>query len=223
MTSMSTKEQTTQTVAPAKVNPSALAPDFENISGELVADEHPFWLGVTADYPRGQIDVAGLHFPKNEESIIINDAGKQVRVPKIGTVNKTITRHNFDELVRLLPRLVVRVERVATEDQRAKGHLIKIPDAKAKADASESGRVLKPYVKRPGDRPATEFMYFVHAPSGRRGHEFQTISEAGIEWPFGDDVVVKPKSKSKVKQSKPAPDAPKGNEQQAAPAPDNPF
>ena len=39
------------------VDPSRLAPDFDNIPGELIAEEFPFWLGVTADCPRGQIDV----------------------------------------------------------------------------------------------------------------------------------------------------------------------
>jgi len=175
------------------VDPTKLAPDFENIPGELMASEYTFWLGVTPDCPRGQIDVAGLHFPKSEERILINDAGKQVRVPEHGAINMTVTKHHFEELVRLLPRLVIRPSKVVKQDgsgenigdpvQRAKGRLIKIPDEKMLAGASDSGRRLKPFVKQPGDRPATEFMYFIHAPTGKREHEYQTIADAGLEWP----------------------------------------
>lgn len=183
----------TDTKQTTKVDPSTLAPDFDNIPGELLADEHTFWLGVTADCPRGQIDVAGLHFPKSEEQIITNDAGNQVRVPKHGAVNRMVTRHHFEELVKVLPRLVIRPMSVVHEDgsgentkdpvQRAKGRLIKIPDEKAILGASTHGRRLKPYVQQPGDRPATEFMYFVHAPDGHRGNTIQTIAELGLEWP----------------------------------------
>ena len=176
-----------------KVPASQLAPDFNNIPGELELTEHTFWLGVTADCPRGQIDVAGLHFPKAEEQIVINAAGKQVRVPVIGAINKTVTRLHFEELVKVLSRLVIRPTKPVLQDgtgvntgdpiERAKGRLIKIPDAKMIAGATASGRRLDPYVKQPGDRPATEFMFFVHAPKGVRGTEYQTIAEAGLEWP----------------------------------------
>tara|TARA_R110000824_G_scaffold142670_1_gene309921 strand:+ start:73 stop:708 length:636 start_codon:yes stop_codon:yes gene_type:complete len=189
------------------VDPSRLAPDFDNIPGELIAEEHSFWLGVTADCPRGQIDVAGLHFPKKEEEIVINDAGKQVRVPQHGAINFTVTKYHFDELVKLLSRLVIRPSKVRKNDetgenigdpvQNSKGQLIKIPDEKMIAGASESGRRLKPYVKQPGDRPATEFMYFTHAPDKVRGAKYQTISEVGLEWPVAIEV---------------APEAPKINE-----------
>lgn len=186
---------TTTETKPTHVDPSKLAPDFENIEGEIVANEHTFWLGVTVDCPRGQIDVGGLHFPKNEEDIIVNDSGKQVRVPKHGTINKTVTKRHFDELVKVLPRLVIRPNKVRHEDgsgkntgdpvQRAKGRLIKIPSKKMLADAEASGRALKPYVKRPGDRPASEFMYFIHAPTGHRSPDdrYQTIATVGLEWP----------------------------------------
>jgi len=175
------------------VDPSRLAPDFDNIPGELIAEEFPFWLGVTADCPRGQIDIAGLHFPKKEEDIVVNDAGKQVRVPQHGAINFTVTKYHFEELCRLLSRLVIRPHKVVNQDeagenigdpvQNSKGRLIKIPDDKMLAGASESGRRLKPYVKQPGDRPATEFMYFLHAPDKVRGTKYQTISEVGLEWP----------------------------------------
>ena len=168
------------------VDPSLLAPDFDDIDGELIAEEYTFWLGVTADCPRGQIDVAGLHFPKSEERIIHNDAGKQVRVPEHGTINMTVTKYHFEELVKVLSRLVVRPSRSEDMDnptQRAKGKLVKIPTKAQVAGAAESGRKLKPYIKRTGDRPATEFMYFIHAPDGVRGKNFQTIAEVGLEWP----------------------------------------
>jgi hypothetical protein len=185
---------TTQTkTKTTSVDPSLLAPDFDNLPGELIAEEYTFWLGVTSDCPRGQIDVAGLHFSKSEEEIVINDAGKQVRVPKHGTLNMTVTKHHFEELLKVLPRLVIRPSKAVTQDgsgentgdpvQRAKGKLIKIPDDKMIAGVAESGRRLKPYVRRPGDRPATEFMYFMHAPEGVRGLNYQTIAEAGLEWP----------------------------------------
>lgn len=176
-----------------KVSASQLAPDFNNIPGDLNFAEHTFWLGVTADCPRGQIDVAGLHFPKAEEQIVINAAGKQVRVPVIGAINAKVTRLHFEELVKVLPRLVIRPTKQVLQDgsgqntkdpiERAKGRLIKIPDAAMIAGATASGRQLEPYVKQPGDRPATEFMFFVHAPKGVRGTEYQTIAEAGLEWP----------------------------------------
>ena len=183
----------TQEAKTTKVSPARLAPDFNNIPGELTLNEHTFWMGVTADCPTGQIDVAGLHFPKSEEQIVINDAGRQVRVPVIGALNKTVTRVHFQELVRLLPRLVIRPSKTITQDgsgqniggpiERAKGRLIKIPDEAMIAGAASHGRKLDPYIKQPGDRPATEFMFFVHAPSGKRGIEYQTISDAGLEWP----------------------------------------
>tara|TARA_R100000458_G_scaffold11201_1_gene8959 strand:+ start:3998 stop:4630 length:633 start_codon:yes stop_codon:yes gene_type:complete len=207
------KNQKTKTTT---VDPSVLAPDFDNIPGELVAEEYPFWLGVTADCPRGQIDVAGLHFPKKEEDIILNDAGKQVRVPQHGALNFTVTKHHFEELVRLLSRLVIRPHKVIDADgtgenigdpvQNSKGRLIKIPDDKMLAGASESGRKLKPYVKQPGDRPATEFMYFIYAPDKVRGNKYQTIAEIGLEWPgtLDEEVVEEPKP-SIPKEPKPLP------------------
>ena len=176
-----------------RVSAAQLAPDFNDLPGELELTEHSFWLGVTADCPRGQIDVAGLHFPKAEEQIVLNAAGKQVRVPVIGALNRKVTRLHFEELVKVLPRLVIRPSKPVAQDgsgentgdpiERAKGRLIKIPDEKMIAGASEHGRRLEPYVKQPGDRPATEFMFFIHAPSGKRGVEYQTIAEAGLEWP----------------------------------------
>lgn len=176
-----------------KVDPALLAPDFDNIQGELQLREYTFWLGVTPECPRGQIDVAGLHFPKSEESIIINAAGAQVRVPEHGAINMTVTKYHFEELVRLLPRLVIRPSKAIQEDgtgenigdpvQRAKGRLIKIPDEKMLAGAVENGRRLKPYIVQPGDRSATEFMYFIYAPDGVRGKDYQTIAEVGLEWP----------------------------------------
>lgn len=183
----------TKTKKTTKVDPSVLAPDFANIPGDLITEEHTFWLGVTPDCPRGQIDVAGLHFPRSTERIIFNEAGKQVRVPEHGTLNKFVSKYHFEELCRVLPRLVIRPSKQVHQDgsgenigdpiQRSKGRLIKIPDDKMIAGAADHGRKLKPYVKQPGDRPATEFMYFVHCPNGIRGHDYQTIAEDGLEWP----------------------------------------
>ena len=179
-----------------KVDPARLAPDFDNLPDEFIAEEHTFWLGVTSNCPCGQIDVAGLHFPRSEERLTKNEADQQVRVPEHGTINATVTKHHFTELMKVLPRLVIRPSKVLHEErgtgentkdpaQRIKGKLIKIPDAKMLAGALEGGRKLKPYVQQPGDRPATEFMYFIHAPNGQRGHESERlpISEVGLEWP----------------------------------------
>jgi len=176
-----------------KVAAARLAPDFNNLPGETHTSEHTFWLGITADCPRGQIDVAGLHFPKSEEKIVINDAGKQVRVPVFGSINAKVTKFHFEELVKVLPRLVIRPSKSILQDasgqntgdpvQRVKGRLIKIPDAKMIAGYAEHGRKLEPYIQQPGDRPATEFMYFIHAPKGVRGTEYQPIAETGLEWP----------------------------------------
>ena len=186
---MTTKTKTQTTI----IDPSRLAPDFENIPGLITAKEFTFWLGLTSDCPCGQIDVAGLHFPRAEEDIVLNEAGKQVRVPKHGTLNNTVTKHHFDELIKVLPRLVIRFNKVIESDgvgenigdpvQRAKGRLIKIPSESMIAGASEHGRQLKPYIKQPGDRPATDFMYFSHCPERVRGIKYQTISEVGLEWP----------------------------------------
>lgn len=177
-----------------KVDPSNLVPDFENIPGEAVADEHTFWLGVTTDFPQGQIDVAGLHFSKHEEQIVTNPAGDQVRNPVFGSINRGVTKHHFKELVKVLPRLVVRFTKPVEQDStgknigdpvsQAKGHLIKIPNEAMMVGAETHGRKLKPYVQRPGDRPASEFMYFAYAPNGARGAEVpKTIAEIGLEWP----------------------------------------
>ena len=170
-----------------------------------MAEEYTFWLGLTQDCPQGQIDVAGLHFPRNEEEIVTNEAGKQVRVPQHGAINMTVTKFHFEELVRLLPRLVIRFKKVVTKDesgentgdpiQRAKGHLVKIPDEKMVAGAAEHGRRLKPYVKQPGDRPATDYMYFLHAPQNVRGTHYQTIADVGLEWPGELEAIKEPTNK----------------------------
>jgi len=192
---MTTKTKTQTTI----IDPSRLAPDFENIPGLITAKEFTFWLGLTSDCPCGQIDVAGLHFPRAEEDIVINEAGKQVRVPKHGTLNNTVTKYHFDELIKVLPRLVIRFNKVVESDgvgenigdpvQRAKGRLIKIPSESMIAGASEHGRQLKPYIKQPGDRPATDFMYFNHCPERVRGLKYQTISEVGLEWPEATEEI----------------------------------
>lgn len=198
---------------PNKITPGALAPDFDNLPGEIIATEKTFWLGVTDDCPRGQIDIAGLHFPKMEEDIRVDKrTGKQTRVAVQGTINATVTKLHFDALVDLLPRLVIRQgrnapERTGGEDigdpiQQAKGRIVKIPDAKMMVGAEGPGRRLAPYVKQPGDRPATEFMFFIHAPDGHRGHSPKTISETGIEWP--EDVVPVKKEANKKPAAEPA-------------------
>ena len=69
---MTTKLKTQTT----SIDPSRLAPDFDNIPGPLTAKEFTFWLGLTSDCPCGQIDVAGLHFPRAEEDIVINEVSK---------------------------------------------------------------------------------------------------------------------------------------------------
>lgn len=170
-----------------KVSVAALEPNFAELPDEIQVFEKTFWLGLSADCPRGQIDVAGLHFPKLEEEIKRNQAGKQVRNPVIGCINKTVTRAHFDALVKALPRYIIRPHKDADLDDPkslAKGKLIKLPDPEAVHEGPEMRRKLKPYVQRPGDRPATEFMFFMHAPSGKRGNEYQTIAEAGgLEWP----------------------------------------
>jgi hypothetical protein len=178
------------------VSPAKLAPNFDELPDEIVSVEETFWMGLTADCPLGQIDVAGLHFPKKEESIVINDAGKQVRVPEIGGLDKTVTIHNFQALMEVLPRLVMRMGKEVHEERgtgentkhRARGvrgKLIKIPTKEMIAESVDGvGRQLKPYVRRPGDVPATDFMFFHHAPNGVRGHEFPTISEVGLTWPI---------------------------------------
>ena len=125
---MTTKSKTKTTT----VDPSRLAPDFDNIPGELIAEEYSFWFVIRPNKIR----------------------------------NSDETGENIGDPV-----------------QRAKGQLIKIPDEKMIAGAADSGRRLKPYVKQPGDRPATEFMYFLHAPDKVRGNKYQTISEVGLEWP----------------------------------------
>ena len=184
----------TETPSTTLVNPTTLAPDWDNLPGEIVAEEYPFWIGVTADCPRGQIDVAGLHFPKVEEEITTNHTGQQVRVPKVGTVNKTVTKRHFLALVKVLPRLVIRQSHAVEEPtdgsgknigdpaERAKGRLIKIP-TEDQILGIDGQRKLAPYVKQPGDRPASEFMFFTYAPDGLHGSQIRTIAEAGLEWP----------------------------------------
>ena len=179
------------------VDADALRPDFESHEGLAVAEDYPFWLGLTADCPVNQIDVAGLHFPKAEESIVINNEGKQVRVPVLGALNYQVTREHFDALVATLPRLVIRFTdkepevdndgsgvNIGDPIKRArKGYLIKIPTKKTIADAAESGQRKKPYIRKPGDRPAMDFMYFQHVADKQRANNYQTIADAGLEWP----------------------------------------
>lgn len=179
-----------------RVDPSKLAPDFTNIPGEVVASQKCFWLGITQDIGIRQIDVAGLHFPVRQERITHNDQGQQVRIPEDGALNKTVTRYHFDKLVEVLPRLVIRQlppRRLETrpgkpEKELPRAQLIKIPSSEMIAGVTKNGQQLRPYVKQPGDRPASEFLFFHHAPNGQRGPQGsqRPISETGLEWP-GDD------------------------------------
>lgn len=162
--------------ATTKINPSALLPNFKEHPGAAIAEEHPFWLGLTSDCPINQLDIAGLHFPKAEEEIVVNPAGKQVRVPVHGALNYHVSRKHFDDLVKVLPRVIIR-------GAGAGGRKFIIPDEKKIADAAVHGRQVKPYVRQPGDRPATDFMYFVHVPDKNRGRDYQTVSTVGLEWP----------------------------------------
>ena len=165
-----------------KVDAASLRPDFDNYEGLAVAEDFPFWLGLTSDCPVNQIDVAGMHFPKAEESIVINNE---------------VSREHFNALCEVLPRLVIRFtdkEPEVVEDgsgvntgdaiKRArKGYLIKVPTEKTMENALEAGQKRKPYVRRPGDKPAMDYMYFQHVADKHRGNVYQTISEAGLEWP----------------------------------------
>jgi len=181
---------------PHKIDPAALAPDFDNLPEEHVGKRGTFWMGLTKDCPLGQIDVAGLHFPGYNEVIGTDNAGRQTRHGVIGALNSEVTRTHFDELVKVMPRLVVRFERLPKsaleqpEDDkvRRRALLIKIPDEAMIAGATAHGRTLKPYRRMEGDRPASEFMFFHHAPLGVRGLEYQTIAEVGLEWPFTDEA-----------------------------------
>jgi len=180
------------------IDPSEFTPDFDNIPGDFTAVEFPFWLGVTADCPRHSIDVAGLHFPAANERIVKNETtGKQVRVPEHGTLNFTVTRQHVEALRRDLKRFVVRFrdhpavtndgtgENIGDPVERARrGKLIKIPtQEQIDASVKSGGRAFKPYIKQPGDRPAADYMYFIHVPDRVRGREIRTISETGIVWP----------------------------------------
>lgn len=188
-----------------RIDPKDLAVDFDSFEGLAVLEEHPFWLGLTADCPVNQIDVAGLHFPKAEEEIKINAAGKQIRNPVHGALNFHVTRQHFDALCEVLPRLVIRFTDKGIEEPPEKdaagvitgaplvvrrGYLVKIPTAAQIAEREEEiqrmggrGRKLRPYMRDPRDVPASRFMYFQHVPNKMRGNEFSTIEEDGLEWP----------------------------------------
>lgn len=203
---MATRKKKAAKAETTHVDPSKLQADFDSYEGLAVMEEHPFWMGLTADCPINQIDVGGLHFPKMEEEIVINNAGKQVRVPVVGALNYHVTRENFDALIEVLPRIVIRfTEPEIEEDENAmgpdgqntgqprrvrRGYLVKIP-TKEQIEANEKdirdnggrGRRLRRYVRQPSDRPASEFMFFQHVADKRRGHNYQTIAEEGLNWP----------------------------------------
>ena len=166
----------TKNTLTTKIDPEKLLPSFGDHPGAAIAEEHPFWLGLTADCPINQLDIAGLHFPKSEEEIVTNPAGRQVRVPVHGALNFHVNKKHFDDLVKVLPRVIIR-------GAGAGGRKFIIPNEKNIADATTNGRVVKPYVRHPGDRPATDFMYFIHIPEKHRGREYVTISDVGLEWP----------------------------------------
>lgn len=197
MTTTTTDKPTSATAAPKpvqgrRIDPSKLAPDFDNLPGEVVSTETCFWLGITEDIGIGQIDKAGLHFPYYNEAIETNNAGDPMRTPQVGCINRTVNRHKFDALCEILPRLVIRFEPdrevqikpgVTRTVRRAK--LLTIPTEAQIAGATTNGQRLRPYVKQPGDRPASEFLFFHHAPTGHRGPRGsqRPISETGLEWP----------------------------------------
>lgn len=70
-----------------------------------------FHVGLLPNVPRGQIDIAGVHFPKYQEDVRIDpENGKTIRTKKRGAV-VPLSQHQLDELEKRLPKLFLRTFR----------------------------------------------------------------------------------------------------------------
>jgi hypothetical protein len=161
--------------------------------------------------PIGQINVAGLNFPKRNEIFMadpLNPGGQKIRVPSIGGLHKTITQDHILALREILPRLIIRFSGVETAQQEevgtgtnighkfkrgVKAKLVKIPTPAQIVSARENGTKVPRYVREHGDRPAAEYMFFKlcldqNAPR-RELTPPETIATGGIFWPGDIDEI----------------------------------
>lgn len=188
-----------------------LVPNFDELPGVCLGDEHAYWMGLTPECPIGQIDIVGLNFPKRNEIFVVDPlkpGGQKIRVPAIGGLHQKITQDHILGLREALPRLVIRFANAESEQQEERGtgkntgdafkrgvraKLVKIPTPAQVADAIKNGTRIPRYVREAGDKPAADFMFFklcLNQETPRRElTPPETIAKGGIFWPGDIDEI----------------------------------
>ncbi len=183
-----------------------LSAPLDSYPGVAVIHENAYWMGVVPSCPVNQINVAGLNFSKLNEIFVDDPArtGNKLRVPVIGELHRGVTLDHIHALAAALPRLVLRFPKgkgsrdVAEEPgagenigdvhvRTRKGFLIRVPTEEMIAAAKEGGVHRPRYVRKPGDEPAADYMYFKLCDNQEEPHRGvvvpPSISVAGLEWP----------------------------------------
>lgn len=173
-----------------KVTPEALAPDMAVADG--MTKRTKYWYGAMPDSPIDPIHVAGITFAKVMEVLSIGPGNETLRSAYLGCCSE-LTSEQTQAFAKALPRLVMRtVERAiggmsdGTQDTEVKdptiirtGHILRIPSDDEVVAMKERGN-YRPYVRQPGDRPVSDFIFFIR--QDMRGAEYPApVSQTGIE------------------------------------------
>lgn len=150
-------------------NAQKLVPDFDKLPHGVNAGMW-YWVGVLNDAPKGQIDVAGVDFPKMEEIVSKGPDGKTQRAPVAGGLRQ-LTKDKVEAICEALPRTIIRFYSGAKEEagtgqnmgddyvRPRSGQLITIPSEKQMTEMRENGKSWSPYSKHKNDEPAACYMY----------------------------------------------------------------
>jgi len=194
-----------------QVDGHLLVPNFDDLPGVCLGDEHAYWMGVTPDCPLAQINVVGLNFAKRNEIFVVdplNPGGQKIRVPAIGGLHRKVTADHILALREMLPRLVIRFAHAEAEQKEepgtgvntghqfkrgVKAKLVKIPTPAQIVIAQENGQRIPRYSREAGDRPAAEFMFFklcLDQEAPRRELTVpESVAQGGIFWPGDIDEI----------------------------------
>jgi hypothetical protein len=171
-----------------------------------------FWVGSIPASPVNQIEVAGIGFPKVNESVR-QVGGVTTRIPVIGAIVH-LTRGDIDELRKRLPRTVIRftgvqrergevepqyfkaegggvsvLEAMATDERSAnrKGFVITIPSREELEERRKNGFAAIPYQQGRGDEPAACYLFAepcANQEDPRPGDRYpDTLDKTGLYWP----------------------------------------
>ena len=174
-----TKRQTKST----RIDGASLRPDLDR-NRASVETTCAYWVGLTHDCPMDVIDVAGVHFPKNNGEQTMID-GRTKLVPCHGTLVH-LTRDKIESLRNKLPLTVIRWSAGENVEKRT-ASLVKIPSPEDIAERQKLNRPIVRYTQSKHDVAAVDYMYCVlcedQQDPDRGGKPPKTIAESGLEWP----------------------------------------